>query len=84
MKILEYETEEKIYESSNSLVYRAKEKDGKPPVILKILKEDHSSAPKLKQFHQEFKTTVKFQSPNIIKISRLEKINKSLVLIVED
>ncbi|MDB9509930.1 hypothetical protein PN499_01755, partial [Kamptonema animale CS-326] len=50
-----------IYESSNSLVYRAVHKSSHDPVILKILKEDYPSPSELTRYKQEYEITRSLQ-----------------------
>ena len=56
-----YQILAKIYESPNSLVYRAVHKSRHHPVILKILKEDYPSPAELTRYKQEYEITRSLQ-----------------------
>jgi len=83
IKVTGYEITDKLYESANALVYRTKAQEGRPKVILKILKEDYPFHEELVRFHQEFEITQQLHSPNIISVFGIEKFKNTLVLLVE-
>jgi serine/threonine protein kinase len=53
----DYHITRKIYESANSLVYRAILKPDNQHVILKILKENYPTPSELTRYKQEYKVT---------------------------
>jgi len=48
--------QDKIYESSNSLVYRGIRDDGSA-IVVKMLKQDYPSPQKLTRYRQEYQIT---------------------------
>lgn len=84
MKVGSFEVSEKLYESENSLVYRAMKQSQNPCVILKILKENYPTREELARFHHEFALIRSLQGKNIIRAIGLEVYNKMLVLVLED
>ncbi|MBF0607328.1 MAG: AAA family ATPase [Magnetococcales bacterium] len=83
-QILDYNNPELIYESSNSLVYRAIHKDTRQPVILKRLREDYPLPHKLAGFQREYEIARSFDDPGVIKVYALEKYHNTWFLIMED
>jgi predicted ATPase/signal transduction histidine kinase len=84
MKILDFDTTDRLYESDDSLVFRAKAMDGTPDVILKILKGDHPPPQRLARFRREFDIASRLQSPRVLKVIRQEPFADTLVSVVED
>ena len=56
MTIAGYKVKEKLYESRNSLVYRAYQEAENRPVILKMLKEAYPPPKKIAAFRQEYQS----------------------------
>jgi len=52
-----YQVTEHIYESANSLIYRALRRSDNQPVILKTLKEDYPTPTELIRYRQEYDLT---------------------------
>jgi predicted ATPase/tRNA A-37 threonylcarbamoyl transferase component Bud32 len=74
----------KIYESSNSLVYRGiREKDNQP-VVLKILNAAYPIPELLSRYKQEFDITYDLELAGVIKPYSLEKYQNTLVIVFED
>ncbi|MCB1144263.1 MAG: diguanylate cyclase [Leptospiraceae bacterium] len=82
--ILEYEIKNLVYESSNSLIYRAIHKQTRKPFVLKRLREDYPSPGQIKKLENEFKIAKSLNHPNIIQVQSLEKWNHTYVLVMED
>jgi len=82
--IMNYDLIEKIYESTNSLVYRGILKHDNQPVILKILKENYPSFTELTRYKQEYEITCSLNADNIIKAYALQRYKNSLVIFLED
>ncbi len=80
----EYHISQKIYESDNSLVYRANLKRDNQPVILKILKENYPTPSELTRYKQEYEITRHLNVDNIIKAYDLQRYDNSLVMFLED
>ncbi|MDJ0597268.1 MAG: AAA family ATPase [Crocosphaera sp.] len=76
--------EEKLYESSHSLIYRGIREEDQRPVILKILQENYPDPITLSQFKQEYKILSQLNSPRIIKTYGIHKYQNTLVIILED
>ncbi|MEG4884318.1 AAA family ATPase [Microcoleus sp. K1-B6] len=79
-----YQILSKIYESSNSLVYRAVHKSRHHPVILKILKEDYPSPSELTRYKQEYEITRSLQIDGAIKVYDLLPYKNTLAMVLED
>ncbi|MDZ8260741.1 AAA family ATPase [Nostoc sp. ChiQUE01b] len=81
---INYSFTEKVYESANSLVYRAILKPDNKPVILKILKENYPTSSELTRYKQEYEITRSLNVDGIIKAYDLERYENSLVMLLED
>ena len=79
-----YQIIEKIYESPNSLVYRATFKGNNKPIILKILKENYPTASELTRYKQEYEITRSLNVDSIIKAYNLQRYDNGLVMYLED
>ena len=79
-----YQIIDKIYESDNSIVYKAIAKADKSSVILKILKQDFPTLEEVNRYKQEYKITRSFNSEAIIKAYDFERYDSSYVIILED
>ncbi|MDJ0597952.1 MAG: AAA family ATPase, partial [Crocosphaera sp.] len=79
-----YQILDKIYESANSLVYRASLKPDNQPIILKILKENYPTPSELTRYRQEYEITRSLNADNIVKAYGLERYKNSLVMLLED
>ncbi|WP_228061932.1 ATP-binding protein, partial [[Phormidium] sp. LEGE 05292] len=79
-----YQILSKIYESSNSLVYRAVHKSRHHPVILKILKEDYPNPAELTRYKQEYEITKSLQIDGVIKAYELLPYKNTLAMVLED
>lgn len=80
----EYHISQKIYESDNSLVYRANLKRDNQPIILKILKENYPTPSELTRYKQEYEITRHLNVDSIIKAYDLQRYDNSLVMFLED
>lgn len=79
-----YQLLAQIYESANSLVYRAIREEGNQPVILKVLKEDYPTPSELIRYKQEYEITRNLNVDGAIKAYALEPVERTLVIILED
>ncbi len=82
--IANHEITEAIYESVNSLVYRAHQRDDDKTVILKVLKQDYPSPEELTRYRQEYEITRSLTLDNIVKAYGQEKHRNTLVMFLED
>ncbi len=83
-RLTDYQITTKIYESFNSLVYRAILKANNQPVILKILKEDYPSPSELTRYKQEYEITHSLDITGVIKVYGLQRYRNTLAIIMED
>ena len=80
----DYHILSKIYESANSLVYRATLKPNNQPIILKILKEDYPTSSELTRYKQEYEITRSLTVDNVVKAYALQRHENSLAILLED
>ncbi|WP_445627610.1 serine/threonine protein kinase [Nostoc sp. DSM 114167] len=80
----DYQISQKIYESANSLVYRAILKPDNQPVILKILKENYPTPSELTRYKQEYEVTRSLNTEGVIKAYDLQRYKNSLIMFLED
>lgn len=73
-----------LYESENSLVYRAIRSSDKQAVILKRLKADWPSATQLARYQHEYELLSQLTLPGIIRVYSLENWQDHLILVLED
>jgi PAS domain S-box-containing protein len=73
----------KIYESSNSLVYRGIRDDG-VGIIVKMLKLDYPSPQELTRYRQEYKITRSLNLEGVIKAYSQQNYQRTLLIILED
>ncbi|MEG4030115.1 MULTISPECIES: AAA family ATPase [unclassified Microcoleus] len=78
------EITELIYESANSLVYRAFRQPDSLPVILKVLKENYPTPQELARYRTEYKITQSLNLSGCIKAYDLQPYQNTLVMFVED
>ncbi len=83
MKI-DYQIIHKIYESTNSLVYRVILKPDNQLAILKILKENYPTPSELTRYKQEYEVTRSLNADGVIKAYDLQRYENSLVMFLED
>ncbi|RCJ27451.1 serine/threonine protein kinase [Nostoc sp. ATCC 43529] len=75
--------QDKIYESSNSLVYRGIRDDG-VAIVVKILKQDYPSPQELTRYRQEYKITRSLNLEGVVKAYSQQDYQRTLVIILED
>ncbi|HSF73661.1 MAG TPA: AAA family ATPase, partial [Microcoleus sp.] len=73
-----------LYESANSLVYRAIREADKGPIILKLLKESYPTPQELVRYRTEYRITQELKQPGVVQVYDLQKYQNSLVMFVED
>ncbi|MEH2340789.1 MAG: serine/threonine-protein kinase PknK [Nostoc sp.] len=73
----------KIYESSNSLVYRGIRDDG-VEIIVKMLKLDYPSPQELTRYRQEYKITRSLNLEGVVKAYSQHDYQRTLVILLED
>ncbi|SKB13861.1 putative Mitogen-activated protein kinase kinase [Planktothrix sp. PCC 11201] len=73
-----------IYESANSLVYRAIQQSNNEPIILKILKENYPTPQELARYRTEYQITQSLNLSGCIKAYHLQPYQNTLVMFIED
>lgn len=79
-----YEIAEKLYESTDSLVFRARRVADSQPVILKMLKELYPSPEKIAWFRREYEVTKNLQLAGVVKVLNLEHDHTCWAIVLED
>ncbi len=79
-----FEIKAQIYESSNSLVYRAIRESDHEPVILKVLKQDYPTPQELVRYRTEYQITQSLHLAGVPKVYDLQKYQNTLVIVLED
>ena len=79
-----YQILAQIYESANSVVYRAIREQDNQSVILKVLKEEYPTPQELIRYKQEYEITCNLNLDGVVKAYGLEPYQRSLVIILED
>lgn len=79
-----YQIDEKIHESSNSLIYRGRRELDNESVILKAQKKEYPLPEEIARFRLEYKITKKLNLPGVVKLYGLEAYRNGLVMIMED
>lgn len=82
--IADYQIIAKIYESANSLVYRAVSNSNATPVILKVLKEDYPTPSELTRYKQEYQITRSLEIEGAIAAYDLLPYGNTLAMVLED
>jgi predicted ATPase/signal transduction histidine kinase/DNA-binding response OmpR family regulator/tRNA A-37 threonylcarbamoyl transferase component Bud32 len=85
LTIPNYQITKQIYESANSLVYRALRTGDNQAVILKILPENYPSPKELTRYRQEYDITRQLANlDGVVNAYSLEKHQNTLVMYMED
>jgi PAS domain S-box-containing protein len=79
-----YQILAKIYESSNSIVYRGIRQVDTQPVILKVLKPDYPTSEELSRYKREYDITHNWRLTSVIHAYNLLAYQNKLVIIFED
>ena len=82
--ITDYKITAKVYESENSLVYRALSHTDKRSVILKVLKKDYPNPSELTRYKQEYEITRTLNIKGVISAYELFPYENSLAIVLED
>ncbi|MEO1132119.1 MAG: ATP-binding sensor histidine kinase [Cyanobacteria bacterium J06639_1] len=83
-EIAGYTLLEKIYESSNSLVYRRQNIDSGTSAIVKILKEDYPTPSELTRYRQEYEITRSLDLDGVVRAYQIEPYKRTLAIALED
>ena len=79
-----YDVNEKVYEGTDSLVYRGQRKSDKRPVVLKLLNKTYPTPIELARFNHEYRISASLNLEGAIRAYGLEKSGNSLVMVLED
>jgi len=79
-----YQIKEKLFESNNSLVFRAVQDTAGLPVVIKLLKGEYPNPDRIARFNREFEILKNLNIDGIIKAYSLENFNNSCAIIMED
>ena len=82
--ITDYQITAKVYESANSLVYRALNNSDKNSVILKVLKKDYPNPSELTRYKQEYEITRSLKIPGTVSAYDLLPYQNTLAIVLED
>lgn len=82
--ITDYQIVTKVYESANSLVYRALPYADERSVILKVLKKDYPNPSELTRYKQEYQITRSLNMQGVITAYELFPYENSLAIVLED
>ncbi|MBD2067787.1 AAA family ATPase [Leptolyngbya sp. FACHB-671] len=74
----------KIYESSNSLVYRGISVQYERALVIKMLKQDYPSPQELTRYRQEYKITRFLKKEGVVKAYSQQEYQRTLVIFLED
>ncbi len=75
---------EKIYESKNSILYKAKRKSNNESFIAKTLSSEYPSSESLAHFKFEYELLNKLNIDGIIKVFEMEKLNDKPIFFMEE
>ncbi|MBU3916691.1 serine/threonine-protein kinase PknK, partial [bacterium] len=83
-KLEGYQNPDKIYESKQSLIYRAFEEKNNRSVILKGLNKQYPNSEEISEFNQEYELANRFRDEGVIHIYGKLNVNGSPMIIMED
>lgn len=84
VSITGHEIVEKLYESQNSTVYRARRKEDAEPVILKVLGSEYPTPEQIARFRREFEITSNLDHEGAIRAFSMLKSGNQPVISLED
>ena len=79
-----YHIAEKLYESGNSLVYRARREADDQPVVLKMLKDAYPSPERIAWFRREYDVTRSLDLAGVVDVYSLESDQNRWIIVLED
>lgn len=79
-----YQITERLYESTNSLVYRGYRPKDKQPVILKMLKQAYPLSEEIARFRREYEVTRSLGQAGVVDAYSLENDHNRWVMVLED
>ncbi len=79
-----YHVDTKLYEGSDSIVYRGHRKADDKPVILKLLNKTYPTPVEIARFKRECKMNSSLNVEGVVQVYGLERFNNSLIMVLED
>ena len=79
-----YQIREKLYDRTNSLIYRAVRDKDSLPVIIKILNNKYPTTEQIACFQHEYEIGSSIDSPGVIKVYELAKFGNTECIIMAD
>ena len=79
-----YQVTDALYESVNSLVYRAYDEKNNRPVVLKMLKQAYPPPEKIGWFRREYELTRRLRLPGVVRTYAFTTDQHSPVMVLED
>ncbi|MBW4638638.1 MAG: AAA family ATPase [Gloeocapsa sp. UFS-A4-WI-NPMV-4B04] len=76
--------QDKIYESSASLVYRGIREEDDQAIVIKLLKQDYPSPQELTRYRQEYAITRSLDVEGVIRAYSQQDYQRTLVILLED
>src|SRR5690242_13069588 len=80
----DYEAAEQIYESANSIVYRAVRGSDRRPVILKVLKDQRPAPEVIARFKREYVLLRELSLPGVIRVHDCVRTADHWTIVEED
>ena len=76
--------QDKIYESSQSLVYRGIRETDSQAIVVKLLKQDYPTPQELTRYRQEYEITRSLNLEGVIKAYSQQDYQRTLIILLED
>ncbi|UCH96097.1 MAG: protein kinase, partial [Candidatus Aminicenantes bacterium] len=84
MTVPGYKLNEKLYQGSQSVIYRARCRGDDKPVVLKILHKELPTPEEIARFIREFEITSSLDVGGVIKAFELNRSRDNLIMVLED
>ena len=84
MTVPGYKLEEKLYQGSQTVIYRARFLKDDQPVVLKIFHKELPTPGEIARFKREFEITSSLEIMGVIKASQLIRTRDHLIMVLED
>jgi len=83
LNVLDYKITKQIYDSPNSIVYRAVRNEDQQPVIIKQLKADYPTPAELARYRHEFEIPSHLKLPCAVQVYDWKPYQKTPLLFTE-
>jgi len=84
LNVLDYKITKQIYDSPNSIVYRAVRNEDRQLVIIKQLKADYPTPAELARYRHEFEILSHLKLPGVVRVYDWKPYQKTPLLFIED